>query len=281
MLGYGKQHVRSIRVYMGIQSSGRCLGNQPYDKVLAVLDVVASWARPITISEIAQQTGLPLPTVHRLATQLEYRGLLKRQIAGKRYLVGSALTRLSAKVLNAAFSADKIRSELTSLARKIGEHCHLGVNLFDEITYVETARAEQSSGLFFAQGQRSPLHGSSTGKLFLAELTEEELDSWLSRTPRKKLTKQTLTAALPLKREIKATQQRGWARSNEELVDGVVGCAVPIRDRSGLLLAGLGVSAPQARVAFEDLAQLVPSMELTAKRIALHLEQKHLPSEKE
>ena len=280
MLGYGKYYVCYIRVYMEHPVSVRKSGNQPYDKVLAVLEVVADWAQPITISEIAQQTGLPLPTVHRLASQLEYRGLLKRQIAGKRYLVGPMLTSLSAKVLNAAFSADKIRSELTSLARRIGEHCHLGVNQLDEITYVETARAELSSGLFFAQGRRSPLHGSSIGKLFLADLSDEEFESWLSRTPRKKLTKHTITTATALKREIKAVQQRGWARSNEELVDGVVGCAVPIRDKSGLLLAGLGVSAPQARVAFEDLKKMVPAMALTAKRVALHLEQKTaLPDE--
>lgn len=274
MVGYVVEPLRSIRVYMECQLSRTGSGGQPYDKVFAVLDVVATWARPINISEIAQQTGLPLPTVHRLASQLEHRGLIKRQIAGKRYLVGPVLTSLSAKVLNAAFSADKIRSEITSLARKIGEHCQLGVNQFDEITYVETARAELSSGLFFAQGRRSPLHGSSIGKLYLADLSDEELENWLSRTPRKKLTKNTLTTAAALKREIKAVQQRGWARSNEELVDGVVGCAVPIRDRSGLMLAGLGVSAPQARVAFEDLTKLVPAIELTAKRVALHLEQK-------
>ena len=46
---------------------------------------------------------------------------------------------------------------------------------------------------------------------------------------------------------------------------------MPIRDKSGLLLAGLGVSAPQARVAFEDLKKMVPAMALTAKRVALHL----------
>jgi IclR family acetate operon transcriptional repressor len=257
---------------MEYQVSGRGSSNQPYDKVLAVLETVAGWARPMTISEIAQETGLPLPTVHRLTSQLEYRGFLKRQVAGKRYLVGHALIRLGAKAINAGLSADDIRSELTSLARKIGEHCQLGVHQLDEITYVETARAELSSGLFFAQGRRAPLHGSSIGKLFLAEMSDDELDNWLSHAPRKKLTKHTIIALPALKKEIKATQKRGWARSNEELVDGVVGCAVPVRNSAGSLVAGLGVSAPKARVAFEDLAGLVPSMEFTAKRIAALLE---------
>lgn len=254
------------------QVSAKASSNQPYDKVLAVLEAVADWARPVTISEIAQETGLPLPTVHRLASQLEDRGFLKRQIAGKRYLVGHALVRVGAKALNAAFSADDIRGELTSLARKIGEHCQLGVNQLDEITYVETARAELSSGLFFAQGRRSPLHSSSIGKLFLADLTDKEFGSWLSRTHREKLTMHTMVSVQALKREIKETKARGWARSNEELVEGVVGCAVPVRNSHGQLLAGLGVSAPKARVAFEDLAQLIPSMALTANRIAALLE---------
>jgi len=260
---------------MEFQVDEKGLGNQPYDKVLAVLETVAGWARPMTISEIAQETGLPLPTVHRLTSQLEYRGFLKRQIAGKRYLIGHALIRLGAKTLTAAFSADDIRLELTSLARKIGEHCQLGVNQFDEITYIETARAELSSGLFFAQGRRSPLHGSSIGKLFLAELSEADFENWLGRTSRDKLTKHTMVSDQALRREIKDTRKRGWARSNEELVDGVVGCAVPVRDRSGRILAGLGVSAPKARVAFEDLAKLVPSIQHTAKRITALLEEKY------
>jgi IclR family acetate operon transcriptional repressor len=257
---------------MEYRVGSRGSSNQPYDKVLAVLEAVAGWARPITISEIAQETGLPLPTVHRLASQLEYRGFLKRQIAGKRYMVGPALLRLGAKTLHAGFSADDIRSELTSLARKIGEHCHLGVNQIDEITYVETARAELSSGLFFAQGRRSPLHGSSIGKLFLAELSDDAFDNWLDRTSREKLTKHTLVSSQALKLEIKETQLRGWSHNNEELVDGVVGCAVPVRDNAGRLLAGLGVSAPKARVPFEKLAELIVPMEFTAKRIASLLE---------
>jgi len=259
---------------MESKTIGRGSNNQPYDKVLAVLDAVASWAQPMTMSEIAQQTGLPLPTVHRLTSQLEHRGFLKRQIAGKRYLVGHALISLGAKALSAGLSTDIIRSELTGLARKIGEHCQLGVNKLDEITYIETARAEVSSGLFFAQGRRSPLHCSSIGKLFLAELSEQEFDRWLDCSPRKKLTKSTLTSARSLKKEIRTTRQRGWSSSDEELVEGVVGCAVPIRDRTGRLLAGLGVSAPKARIAFDELATLVPSMQVTAERIAALLDDK-------
>ena len=246
--------------------------NQPYDKVLAVLELVAGWASPMTISEISQQTGLTLPTVHRLVSQLESRGLLKKQIASKRYMVGQALIRISAKTMAAAFSADDIRSELTGLARKIGEHCHLGVNQIDEIIYVESARAELSSGLYFAQGRRSPLYCSSIGKLFLANLSEDEFENWLNRTPLIKITTHTISSAKVLKNEIKEIKARGWARSNEELVDGVVGCAVPVHDVSGRLLAGLGVSAPKARLSFEELENLIPTMALTAKRISEYLD---------
>jgi DNA-binding IclR family transcriptional regulator len=257
---------------MECKAINRESNNQPYDKVLSVLEAVASWAQPMSISEIAQQTGLRVPTVHRLTSQLEHRGFLKRQIAGKKYLVGHALIRLGAKALNAGLLTDNIRAELTNLARKIGEHCQLGVNHLDEITYVETARAELSSGLFFAQGRRSPLHCSSIGKLYLSELSVEDFERWLGRASLSKLTKNTITSVRALKKEIRDTRRRGWSSSDEELVEGVVGCAVPICDSAGRVLAGLGVSAPKARIAFNELARLIPSMELAATRIAALLD---------
>lgn len=241
---------------------------QPYDKVFLILRSAIRSKEAVNMSQIAQSSGLPLPTVHRLVGQLEARGFLKRRVGTKRYLPGSELISLATETLRNAFAADDVRSRLVSLSRQVGEHCQLGIKVNDEIVYVETARAERSGGLYFETGGRSPLHCSSTGKLFLAELSSTELSSWLKRTVRDKLTKNTLINDSKLKRALEETRLRGWASSNEELVEGVIGCAVPIRDNSGVLIAGLGVSAPSARLTFQQLEGLIPLMQKCASGIA-------------
>jgi len=60
----------------------------------------------------------------------------------------------------------------------------------------------------------------------------------------------------------------GWAVRNEEIAVGVAGCAVPIRDREGRLVAGLGISVPSARVPFERLSEYRQAMESVAEQIA-------------
>jgi DNA-binding IclR family transcriptional regulator len=63
---------------------------------------------------------------------------------------------------------------------------------------------------------------------------------------------------------LEETRRRGWAKTNEEFVQGVVGCAVPINSPAGDLIACLGVSVPAARVSFADLDQLIDPLQNAA-----------------
>lgn len=247
------------------------LNLQPYDKVFTVLRSAIRSEEAVTMSQIAQSSELPLPTVHRLVGQLEMRGFLKRRVGTKKFLPGPELISLATQALSKAFSADEIRSLLVALSRQVGEHCQLGINTNDEIVYVETARAERSGGLYFETGGRSPLHCSSIGKLYLAELSPREFSAWVKCTTLNKLTKNTVVTESKLKRILDETRRRGWASSNQELAEGVIGCAVPIRDKSGRLIAGLGVSAPSARLTFQQLEELIPLMSKCANGIARSL----------
>jgi DNA-binding IclR family transcriptional regulator len=70
---------------------------------------------------------------------------------------------------------------------------------------------------------------------------------------------------------VRKVKKEGWAMSNEEIAAGVVGCAVPIRDFDGRLVAGLGLSIPSARVAFDQLSQFRAAMQSAAAEIAAAL----------
>ena len=65
--------------------------DQPIDRAFAILAALASVARPASMTELAALCGVPVPTVHRFAAQLEERGLVKRALGSKKLLVGPAL----------------------------------------------------------------------------------------------------------------------------------------------------------------------------------------------
>jgi DNA-binding IclR family transcriptional regulator len=240
----------------------------PLDRAFAVLGAVAVSDRALSITELAQLCALPVPTVHRLAAQLEDRGLLRRAIGTKKLVVGPNLVRLGAAAVTAATRADEVHRLLEALATEVGEHCQLGVREGNEVVYSDTARAARATGLHFQAGGRAPLHCSSSGKLFLADMSAAELDQWLKDTPREAMTKKTLVSERALRAAIKSAREQNWAASNEEMAIGVVGCAVPVRLSDGRLIAGLGISVPSARTSFEKLPSFRPAMLRTARAIA-------------
>lgn len=242
--------------------------DQPLDRAILLLGTLAAEARALSVTELASLCSYPVPTVHRLVAQLESRRLVKRALGSKKVLVGPALVQLGIAATDAAMKSDQVHQILVNLADRLGEHCHLGHRSADEIVYVDAARAKPSAGLQFEPGRRAPMHCTSIGKIYLAELADAELDRWLSHARLQKLAPATIVSKRKLKSVITEVRANGWAASNEEAVPGVVGCAVPVRLNSGPLLAGLGVSVPSARTSFSRLRSFVPLLHEAARQIA-------------
>lgn len=242
--------------------------DQPLDRALAVLSAVADAARPISVTEMAAECNLPVPTVHRLVSQLEQRGLLNRALGSKKLVVGRELVRLGMASLEGALRTDRPHHILVTLANRLGEQFQIGRRFDDGIVYVDSATVRRTDGLYFEQGGRAPMHCTSTGKLFLAEMSESDLDFWIAHAELKRMTPSTIVSAQALRTAIRKVRHEAWATSIGELVVGVVGGAVPIRTSSGRLIAGLGVSAPGARTSLEQLKKYRPLMQSAAAEIA-------------
>jgi DNA-binding IclR family transcriptional regulator len=248
--------------------AGDATTDQPLDRTLAVLGAVADAARPISVTEIAGECSLPVPSVHRLVSQLERRGLLNRALGSKKLVVGRELLRLGMASLEGALRTDRPHHILATLANRLGEHCQIGRRFDDGIVYVDSAKVQRTDGFYFEEGGRAPMHCTSTGKLFLAEMSDADLDFWIAHADLKRMTPSTIVSATALRTAVRKVRHEGWATTTGELVVGVVGCAVPIRSSSARLIAGLGVSAPGARASPEQLRKFRPLMQSAAAEIA-------------
>ncbi|MEP9347724.1 IclR family transcriptional regulator [Xanthobacter sp. KR7-225] len=238
----------------------------PSERIFAVIDCLVRARAPLTVTDIAQALDLPAPTVHRIARQLADRGYLKRALGAKSFLPGRRLVALGMEIVGAAFAADRPRDILVGLARRLDAHCHVGVVVDDEVVYVDAARMTRP-GLQFEPGGSAPVHATSIGKLHLAQLKPDALAQLLAAMPLRRFTATTICEPAALLAELQRVRKRGWASSNAEFTPGVVGCAVPIVDARGRMIAGLGLSAPAANVAFSTLRQYVPAMQEAARQI--------------
>jgi IclR family transcriptional regulator, pca regulon regulatory protein len=80
------------------------------------------------------------------------------------------------------------------------------------------------------------------GRVLLAGLPEPELDDYLARTDRSRLTPTTLVDEPALRDELGRVRDQGWAFVDEELEIGLRSLAAPVLDARGLVRASVNVS---------------------------------------
>lgn len=245
-------------------------GHKPLDRAFQILSAVAGAGRPMSMTEIGLQCRLPLPTVHRLVADLSERALLAPALGSKKLVVGSALVNLGAAAVNAAIGGHSVHEVLVRLSARIGEDFQVAHRVNDDLVYLDVVHAARSQGLRFEQGRHSPLHCTSIGKLFLAEMPPEAFERWLASVQLTRLGPNTIVTAEQLREVVSHVRKAQWASSNEEIAAGVVGCAVPIRIK-GRLVAGLGISVPTARVRFIEMDQFRAPMQEAAAEIGTRL----------
>ncbi len=245
----------------------RALGG-PLDRAFAILNFIAEQKKAVAAADIAVGLSLPLPTAHRLIGNLEDRGYIQKALGTKRYVVGNRLVTLSAKTIGAAFRTARRHAVLSAVADQIGEQCEIGIVRDNEVAYVDSVRSSRARGLQFDPGSAAPLHCTSTGKIYLSRLPLGVRRKLVGSLPLTRHTPRTITDPDDLLAQVEATRRGGWAKTNEEFVQGVVGCAVPILSPSGDLIACLGVSVPVARFKYDDLDHLIGPLQQAAKLLA-------------
>lgn len=240
-------------------------GIQVIERMMKLLDVLSYHPDPVSLKQLALETGLHPSTAHRILAAMAASGFVERAEAGS-YRLGIRLLELG----NVVKSRINIRAAamplMQRLHQQLGESVNLGVRQGDEIVYVErTSSGRSSVRVVHLVGARAPLHVTAVGKLYLAEASLQEVRDYARRTGLPGYTPTSLTTVTALEREVERTRRHGVAFDNEEIEQGLRCIAAPIRDDSGELVAGLSVSAPAERHS-PDWAAMVKQ---TAEAISL------------
>lgn len=233
----------------------------PLDRAFAVLTFIAEQRKAVSAAEVADALSLPLPTAHRLLGNLEERGLVQKAVGTKRYMVGNRLVVLAGMVIGSTFRTARRHAVLSKVADEIGEQCEIGIVRDNQVVYVDSVRVRPPQGLQFDPGNSAPLHCTSTGKIYMSRLPARAREKLVHVLPLAGYTENTVTDPRKLLGILEQTRRRGWAKTNEEFVKGVVGCAVPIVSPAGELIACLGISVPVARISFAALDDFIPPLQ--------------------
>ncbi|WP_339515271.1 IclR family transcriptional regulator [Pseudomonas sp. RL_15y_Pfl2_60] len=235
-------------------------------RVLEIIEAVSRAHRPISPADLAEQLSIPKPSLHRLLAQLEGDGYL--QFNMRRLLVpGIRLHGIALGVLySGRFKAPRqaILQRLTSI---IGETCGIAIPSGTEMIYYDRVQTERPLQVYLPVGSHTPTWCTSSGKLYLSSLSRDQRLGILKNLPLSRYARNTLTDAVELERALTKIRAEELGTDNEEFVDGLVACAVPVKDRQGRLFACLFVHAPVISKRFDELLMYVPLLREAAAEL--------------
>ena len=230
---------------------------QVIERMMALLDALASYPDPVSLKELATATGLHPSTAHRILNDMVAKRFVDRSEPGT-YRLGMRLLELGNIVKSRLNVREAALPYMQALHRKTQQTVNLSVRQGDEIVYIDRAFSERSGmQVVRAIGGRAPLHLTSIGKLFLSVDDAKLVRAYATRTALAGNNKNSITDLAKLERELSLVRARGYARDNEELELGVRCMAAGVRDDAGRLIAGLSISAPADRLSDDWLDDLI------------------------
>ncbi|MFL2840834.1 MAG: IclR family transcriptional regulator C-terminal domain-containing protein [Pseudohongiellaceae bacterium] len=221
----------------------------------------------LSLTEVAKHTNLARATARRFLHTLHALGYV--EIDGK-------LFRLSSKVLNLGFAylssqplVDLIQPYIREVSDKTGESCSAAVLDMPDIVYIARSVTQQIMSVSLHVGTRLPILSTAMGRVLLASMSDDEVESFIKKTKINKYTKYTLTNYISILDEVIKVRKEGYAIVDQELEIGLCSVSVPILNRGGQVLAAINIcSQPQKMDKKRLRSELIPYLKEAAGKIS-------------
>ena len=180
------------------------------DKAFVVLNALV--ARPLSLSESVEATGIPRATCHRLLSALEHHGAVRRNNEGL-YCLGPTLAGLGRGAAVQFPFLERAREIATEIRDRTGESVQVFIAETDGRRCVISLESPNGLRWIVPEGSLFPLSRGSAGKVLSAK-----------------------------------TAPTTWVESVEERVKGVASVSAPILDADGHVIAAISISGPLERM---------------------------------
>ena len=224
---------------------------------LAVIRVFDAENAQLTLSDVARRAELTRATARRVLHTLADLGYVSTD--GRRFSLRPKILELGHAFLSSMRLPAIVQPHLERLTDSAHESSSVAVLDEHDIVYVARVARQRIMTVAINVGTRFPAYATSMGRVLLANLPSDELDHYLDRHEREAFTSHTITDRGELVAELTKVRDQGWALVDQELEEGLRSIAAPIRDRTGVVVAAINLSASSRRgEATEVVEHLLP-----------------------
>ncbi|MFJ9904966.1 IclR family transcriptional regulator C-terminal domain-containing protein [Streptomyces sp. NPDC101152] len=205
---------------------------------LTVLTAFGEGRSALTLTQVAQATGLPRATARRALITYEHLGLVRAE--DRLFAPTPRVLSLGFPPLSRTSLPEIAAPHMTELAARVHESTSLSVLSGTDIQYTARVATRRVMSVDITVGTRLPAYATSMGRVLLADTPGVAAD-------------------------LGDVRSQGYAVVDEELEEGLRSIAVPVRDHTGHTVAALDVAVHAARHTVEECVRdILPELRRTA-----------------
>lgn len=237
--------------------------NSSLEKALKILDLFQSNER-ITATEVVRETGFSNASVLRVLNTLEMSNYIYRDrvngsyyLAGKIYMMGRN-TSLKRQLINV------VEAPVKMLVRRCGFAVAVSIRRGNKAVTVYRQDPQRGISLSPNVDTVLSLNCTASGKILTA--FDEDYKKLIDSINFVKLNEKTIVDKEDFIKQIERVRISGVAFDAEEITEGLVCAAMPVLDKSGIVICGVSASGYKGRM-MRDMERTIEFLKQATSQI--------------
>jgi DNA-binding IclR family transcriptional regulator len=218
------------------------------DNVATLLELLHE-EQSADLAEIAANLGLAKSTTHSYLETLIDRGLVSKD--DSEYRLSLKFLDYGGRLRDQTDLYTAAKPQLRDLHEETGHTIHLATREHNDLVLLERINPDETIGFGAHIGQRDQFHTPALGKAILAHLSEEEVDSIISKHGLVAVTEQSITSREQLEAELETIREQGYAVNDEEEHKNYKGVARPIL-LDGTVKGAISIAGPKTELEMSE-----------------------------
>jgi IclR family pca regulon transcriptional regulator len=236
------------------------------DRAFAILRAFGRETPTLTLSQVAERTGLTRASARRFLLTFEALGYVGSD--QRRFFLRPRVLDIGFAYLSSVPIFDIVESHMEAMVQQVQESSSASVLDGTDVIYTVRVPTKRIMSVQIEVGTRLPAYATSMGRALLAALGPAQLQEFFDQVRMRKLTASTVTSERGLRQVLAKVRQQGWCLVDQELEVGVRSIAVPLHDAAGKVFAAMNISTNATRVPEERLVgEFLPLLRATAAAI--------------
>jgi IclR family transcriptional regulator, pca regulon regulatory protein len=219
---------------------------------LIVIQAFTQQSPQMTISQLSVKTGLSRAAVRRCLYTLTKLGFAGAE-DGSRYSLRPRMLTLSHTYTASNTLSTAAQPILERMSAALRESFSVATLDGEDIVYIARTQVNRVMAVDLHIGSRLPAYCTSMGRILLAYLPSEQLESYLAKVDLIPHTTRTITSVEKLRLALRNVRRNGYALVDQEYEVGLRSLAVPVFAPSGRVVATLNLSGNAPRLSVLEM----------------------------